>query len=133
MNASPNAPLARLLLVGLLAALLPGGCGCDEPPEQTGLSGSVTDGSVRACDLLLKAGGDEVPAVRFLSPVLGEFIPKAPHVAVSFAARVDASLVGAELFRLELKGPVVPATLLKAECYDGQGAPVTGQPVRLAE
>lgn len=132
MNPQKRAKLAILFLIlGTGAACAPGGC-C-APAVQSGTGIHVANGNVRACDLVFRAAGDEVPRVTFGAPVIGQHVPKAPNLGVSFTAREDASLEGQELGRLVFRGTAAPAELVSARCFDAAGAPVEGDVVRLTE
>lgn len=132
MNTRKRAKLAFLfsILAGG-AACAPGGC-C-APAVQTGTGIHVVNDNVRACDLVFRAGGEEVPRVSFGSAVIGQHVPKAPNLGASFTAREDASLEGQEIGRLVFTGTSTPAELVSARCFDAAGAPVEGDVVRLSE
>jgi hypothetical protein len=122
------------LLITLLAAgAACGPEGCCAPPSQSGSGINVINGAVRACDLLFRAPGDEVPTVEFGSTVRGESVPKAPLLGVSFVAREDVSLEGQELGRLAFTQPGQVGELVSASCFDSAGAPIEGDVVRISE
>ena len=126
-------------LFGLMLSAMPGGCGCGDddptpepgvaPPAGTGIN--VTNPAARACDVLLRVSGDEVPVVRFSDRVTGQAIPKAPRLALSFVASGEASLVGQELAALIFETADQSAEIVEATCYDGQGTRLEGEPLRL--
>jgi hypothetical protein len=120
-----------LTCLGAGAACAPEGC-C-APPSQVGTGIHVINATVRACDLLFEASGDEVPSVTFGPTVRGEFVPKAPNVGVAFVAAADASLEGQELGRLVFTTAGQTATLVTSTCFDANGAPVPGDVVRISE
>lgn len=136
----PHLPIARVtrtLTLGALffglAACGDGGCGCDpEPPVTEGSGIFVTSEDVRSCDIVFKSSVDEVPKVNFTNVVTGEFVPRAPHVGVSFAATSDASIANQELARAAFTGTGT-LELVKAECFDASGAAIAGDVVTLGE
>ena len=103
----------------------------DSPPPVDGGKAGVTNPAVRSCDVLFRVGGDEVPTVRFGDGVTGEAVPKAPRLALSFVARADGSLVGADVFQLEFQHDAPPVTLVTQTCYDAAGAVVAGDVLSL--
>lgn len=107
--------------------------GCCAPAVQTGTGIHVVNGNVRACDLVFRATGDEVPSVSFGGSVMGQYVPKAPNLGVSFVAKNDGSLEGQELGRLVFRGAVTPAELVSATCFDAAGKPIEGDVIRLSE
>lgn len=107
--------------------------GCDtpttEPPppdeHPAGKNVVVTDASVRACTAVFAAAGDEVPGVVFGDDVDGEFVPRAPRFALSFAARGDQSLKDLEVARFAFtKNDAAAPALVEARCVDADGAAV---------
>lgn len=127
-NRRPHGILLATLLVGG-AACGPDGCG--GAANNTGTNVGVLNDSVRACDLVFRAAGEEVPSVVFGGAVTGEAVPKAPYLAVSFIAREDRSLAGEELLQLVFTGEAAPAELISSTCSDGTGAVVSGDVLRL--
>jgi hypothetical protein len=117
-----------LLLCALAAAAACGPESCCAPPA-TGAT--ITDARVRACDLLVLVDGDEVPATTFSEKVRGAAIPKAPRLAVSFAAREDLPLDGQQPFTFAFTGTPGNVSLVDATCFDAQGAALDGTPLRL--
>ncbi len=116
------------LSVALL--LLAVSCGDSCGPAGEGPIG-VSDSSVRACDVLLRFDGSEIPKAFFGAAVLGEAVPKAPHLSLSFVARSDAPLSGeSDLVSLRFEGASQAAELVRASCFDGSGARVDGEPLR---
>ena len=119
------------IVLALLAAMTSAACdtcgGVAPPPPGP----VITDATVRSCDIVLRMDGDEVPAVEFADSVRGQSIPQAPQVAISFAARADASLQGSAPFVLRFKGSPVPASIVKETCFDATGRAVEGTPVAL--
>ncbi len=118
------------LTVGLASACDTCGAPAPPPPVDGGKAG-VTNPAVRSCDVLFRVGGDEVPTVRFGDGVTGEAVPKAPRLALSFVARSDGSLVGADVFQLVFEREAPPVTLVTQTCYDAAGAVVTGDALTL--
>jgi hypothetical protein len=108
-------------------------CGAPPGPRPPGRppGPTVTDDAVRSCDLLLSFSGDEIPAVDFDAAVRGQSIPQAPRLAISFAARTDASLAAVTPFSLRFKGTPSTATLVSESCFDAAGRPIEGTPVPL--
>ena len=123
------------LAVLLCAAALASACNnCGAPPDPPPVDGGkagVTNPAVRSCDVLFQVGGDEVPTVRFGDGVTGEAVPKAPRLALSFVARADGSLVGADVFQLAFQHDAPPVELVKQTCYDAAGAAVAGDALTL--
>ncbi len=123
---------ACTLFIGL-AACGENGCGCDPGPPVTEGSGIfVTSDAVRSCDIVFKSSIDEVPKVNFTDVVTGEYVPRAPHVAISFAARSDQPIANQELARAAFTGTGT-LELVKAECFDASGTAVSGDVVTLGE
>lgn len=119
------------LSVLLASAVATSACGnCGPAPVPPG-GPVVTDATVRSCDILLQVDGDEVPAVEFADGVRGQSIPQAPRLAISFAARADASLQGGIPFTFRFKGAAGALTLVSEQCFDGAGVAVAGTPVEL--
>ena len=116
--------------VSLASACSDCGAPPDPPPVDGGKAG-VTNPAVRSCDVLFRVGGDEVPTVRFGDGVTGEAVPKAPRLALSFVARADGSLVGADVFQLVFQHEAPPVELVKQTCYDAAGAAVAGDALTL--
>ena len=101
-------------------------CGGVAPPPPGPV---ITDATVRSCDIVLRLDGDEVPAVEFADSVRGQSIPQAPQLAISFAARADASLQGSAPFVLRFKGSPVPASIVKETCFDDSPDSVIRLPI----
>ena len=119
------------LSVLLASAVATSACGsCGPAPLPPG-GPVVTDATVRSCDILLQVDGDEVPAVEFADGVRGQSIPQAPRLAISFAARADASLQGGIPFTFRFKGAAGALTIVSEPCFDGAGLAVAGTPVEL--
>lgn len=126
---------ALLFACAVAVASAAGGCtGCDAPPTDpppveehpAGKNVVVQGAAVRACTAVFAAAGDEVPGVVFADGVDGEFVPRAPRFALSFAAAADASLDGQEVARFAFTKNDAPSpTLVEARCFDGAGAAVT--------
>ena len=122
------------ILMSLLVAVVACGPeGCCTPPIEPGSGIVVVNGDVRACDLLLRSLGDEVPRVEFDAAVTGRFVPKGPMIGLSFIAQSDGSLEGLELGRLVFAGAEQSAELVSAACFDAAGVVVDGDPVRLTQ
>lgn len=132
MNTQKRAKLALLLSI-LFAGAACGPGGCCAPAVQQGTGIHVVNGNVRACDLVFRTSGEEVPSVSFGGAVIGQHVPKAPNLGVSFVAKDDKSLEGQELGRLVFRGAVAPAELISASCFDSAGAPIEGDVVSLSE
>ena len=127
----PQRTQTACLFLALLATVTSAACdtcgGVAPPPPGP----VITDATVRSCDIVLRLDGDEVPAVEFADSVRGQSIPQAPQLAISFAARADASLQGSAPFVLRFKGSPVPASIVKETCFDATGKAVEGTPVTL--
>ncbi len=100
------------------------GCGCGPTPAPEGSGLIVTSDAVRACDVVLRSSVDEVPRIEFTEHVVGEFVPRAPFVAVSFAAVGDDSIANVELGRAVFAGDGA-LTVERSECFDRPGTPIT--------
>ena len=124
-----TAALTTVALSSLITATACGNCGA--PPNQPPDGATVTDATVRSCDILVQMAGDEVPAVDFANNVRGQSIPQAPRLAISFAARADAALTGSSPFSLRFKGTASAVTLVSETCFDKDGKAIDGTPVVL--
>ena len=123
-----SAALTTIALSSLITATACGSCGPAPVPPGGPV---VTDATVRSCDILLQVDGDEVPAVEFADGVRGQSIPQAPRLAISFAARADASLQGGIPFTFRFKGAAGALTIVSEQCFDSAGVAVAGTPVEL--
>lgn len=130
--------LRTVVLTTVMSSSLPFAAACSDcgappnPPPPDGPPGpKVTDTKVRSCDILLSFSGDEIPAVDFDNAVRGQSVPQAPRLAISFAARADASLAAVTPFTLRFKGASSTATLVSETCFDAAGKAIDGTPVAL--
>ena len=120
-----SAALTTIVLSSLFTATACDSCGAS-PDGPT-----VTDATVRSCDILVQVAGEEVPAVDFANNVRGQSIPQAPRLAISFAARADETLTGTSPFSLRFKGTASAVTLVSETCFDKDGKAIDGTPVVL--
>jgi len=68
--------------------------------------------------------GEEVPRVNFNDAVIGEAVPKAPFLALSFTARNDESLPESGVFTFVFEGTPTEAELVTQRCFDADGAEI---------
>ncbi len=123
--------LAALGAVSFAAGSSGCGCGPEIVPEGSGIF--VVNADARACDVVFKSTVDEVPSINFTSLVVGEAIPRAPYVAVSFVAAQEAAIDNQELGRASFSDASGALELVRAECFDQGGGTLQGDTIGLGQ
>jgi hypothetical protein len=114
---------------------------CTEPPATTpppvassGRNLVVTAANVTGCEAVVRGVGVagatdtavEIPTVVFSSAVVGEAVPRAPHLAIAFVVSGSADLQNKEVASFHFIGNSQPPTLVNVRCHTTAGATIDG-------
>lgn len=92
---------------------------------------TIQDPAARSCEVVLFETGTEVLAVTFADGVQGTFVREAPRTAVTFHRTSDAAFDASSVTVQEASGAGGSVELRRARCFDREGAPLTGDALRL--
>lgn len=109
------------------------GLTCDDGlcRRQEGVSLVVTDPAARSCEAIVVEDATEIFGVDFGDAVSGTHVREAPRTAVAFHRTTDVEFeTGAATVRHASGGTL---RLRRARCFDRDGRPLDGEPLRLEE
>lgn len=98
---------------------------------QEGVSLVVTDPAARSCEAIVVEDATRIFGVDFGDGVSGTHVREAPRTAVAFHRTTDGAFAaGAATVRRATGGTL---SLRRARCFDREGRPLEGEPLRLEE
>lgn len=109
------------------------GLTCDDGlcRSQESVSLVVTDPAARSCEAIVVEDATEIFGVDFGEAVSGTHVREAPRTAVAFHRTADVQFeTGTATVRHASGGTL---SLRRARCFDREGRPLEGEPLRLEE